>query len=87
MTSEVISNLRRKKDYYASDAPDWMKVIWPRNNGFDWFLKNNRQELVSLGGLIRLGRDYFINVTVFPSVALKILGFIEDQDGTSGNSR
>ena len=73
MNSEVINNLRRKQDYYFGDAPNWMKVIWPRNNGFDWFLKNNRQELVALGALVRLGRDYFINVSIFPIVALKIL--------------
>lgn len=75
MTYELICNLRRKPDYYGSDGPSWIRSIWTTPSSFDWFLKNNRQRLISEGAIHRLGRDYFIHCQRFPEAACKILGF------------
>lgn len=67
-------NLRRKADYYHSDAPDWVRSIWPRQESFGWFIKNNRQALVDQDAVVRLGRDYFVDKEKFPVVAGSLLG-------------
>jgi hypothetical protein len=77
MTYELISNLRRKPDYYGSDGPSWIRSIWNTPSSFDWFLKNNRRRLLQEGAIHRLGRDYFIDQKLFPSVACRILGLQE----------
>ncbi len=73
MQTDVI-HLRRKRDYYLHDGPDWVRTIWPKPESFDWFLKNNRTNLVRDGGIVRLGRDYFVDAAVFPEVAMQTLG-------------
>lgn len=69
-----LQNLRRKPDYYQHDAPQWVRNIWTRPQSFDWFIKANRDALVSQGAVVRLGRDYFVNTESFPQVAESILG-------------
>jgi hypothetical protein len=69
-----IASLRRKADYYATEAPDWVRTIWKRPEGFSWFLKANRSTLAADGSIIRLGRDWFVNVNQFPDAAKRILG-------------
>jgi hypothetical protein len=73
-----LSRIRRKLDYYFHDAPDWVRVVWPRPESFSWFVKHYRDELRSHGALLRLGRDYFIDIDQFPPAAEKILGLCEE---------
>lgn len=72
-----LSSLRRKGDYYATEAPDWVRTIWKRPAGFDWFIKNNRSQLAEHGAIVRLGRDWFVDVEQFPTAAKQILGVAE----------
>jgi hypothetical protein len=74
MDEVTLSQLRRKRDYYENDAPDWVKNIWPRFASFDWAIKLNRHELAAAGALVKLGRDSFIHTEKFPEVAREILG-------------
>lgn len=74
MDYELIGNLRRKQEYYLHEAPHWVRRVWPRQESFDWFLKNYRSTLVALNAIVRLGRDYFINAETFADEAQKILG-------------
>lgn len=69
-----IENLRRKSDYYKNVAPDWVRSVWPRIQSLDHFVKSQRATLVAHGGIVRLGRDWFIEVEKFPIAAQKILG-------------
>ena len=80
MTNALLGNLRRKLDYYEIDGPEWIRSIWNRQSSFDWFLKCHRKKLVDLGGLHRLGRDYFINQTRFPHAAELILGIAPSEE-------
>ncbi len=80
MTNALLGNLRRKLDYYEVDGPEWIRSIWNRQSSFDWFLKCHRKKLVDLGGLHRLGRDYFIDRARFPSAAELILGISSNED-------
>jgi hypothetical protein len=66
--------LRRKKDYYGTDAPAWVHNVWPRASSFNWFVKEHSTTLVERGAIIKLGRDYFVNTEVFPAAARQILG-------------
>lgn len=75
-----LQNLRRKPDYYRHDAPAWVRNIWPRPESFNWFIKTNRDTLVSQGAVVRLGRDYFVDAEVFPKAAQAILG-VQDSTG------
>ena len=74
MQISSISNLRRKRDYYLQDGPDWVRTFWTKPESFNWFLKNNRSELTLQGAIARLGRDYFIDCNQFPHAAKDILG-------------
>ncbi len=69
-----ISHLRRKRDYYLEDGPDWIRTIWNKPESFNWFLKNNRSTLAKHGAIVRLGRDYFVDTSIFPGVARTTLG-------------
>jgi len=74
MSNIELSKLRRKDDYYQNGAPDWVRTIWDRKESFEWFLKNNRRELVNSHAIVRLGRDYFVHSDRFDGVAKKIIG-------------
>ncbi len=80
MSNDLLGNLRRKLDYYEVDGPEWIRSIWNRQASFDWFLKCHRKRLIDLGGLLRLGRDYFIDRARFPSAAELILGISSNED-------
>ncbi len=69
-----ITHLRRKCDYYLHDGPEWVRTIWPKPESFNWFLKNHRNELNRQGAIVRLGRDYFVDLMTFPDVAAATLG-------------
>ena len=74
MSSVQLGNLSRKATYYQHDAPAWVRKIWDRPQAFDWFIKDNRAALLEHGAVVRLGRDYFVNVKVFPKTAESLLG-------------
>jgi hypothetical protein len=74
MSIQQIVNLRRKAIYYQHDAPAWVRNVWERPKSFDWFIKNNREALCEQGALVKLGRDFFVDTTTFPSAAERILG-------------
>lgn len=74
MSVTQLDNLRRKGVFYQHDAPVWARNIWPRPESFDWFLKAHREQLMQRGALVRLGRDYFVDIAVFPDVAAEVLG-------------
>ncbi len=80
MSNDLLGNLRRKLDYYEVDGPEWIRSIWNKQASFDWFLKCHRKRLIDLGGLHRLGRDYFIDRARFPSAAELILGISSNED-------
>ena len=69
-----LSSLRRKGDYYTTEAPDWVRNIWTRPESFDWFIKSNRAQLSKAGAIVRLGRDWFVDVEQFPAAATRVLG-------------
>jgi hypothetical protein len=75
-----ISHLRRKRDYYLEDGPDWIRTIWNKPESFNWFLKNNRGALTKDGAIVRLGRDYFIDASKFPEVAEATLSIREKDE-------
>lgn len=82
MTSLQLNNLRRKAAFYEHDAPEWVKNLWPRPESFDWFVKHHRDALLAQGAMIKLGRDYFVDVERFPAAASRILGVAPgDGDG------
>jgi len=85
MTSQQLANLRRKRAYYTQEAPAWVRNVWPRPQSFDWFIKNRRDDLVAQGALIKLGRDYFVDVALFPVVAGGMLG-VGDVERISGHA-
>ena len=74
MNDVQLSALRRKGDYYRNESPEWVRTVWARPQGFDWFIKHHRTELATDGAIIRLGRDWFIDVDQFPVAAKRILG-------------
>ena len=74
MQDQQLSRLRRKLEYYRHDAPDWVRIVWPRPQSFAWFIKNRRGDLEARGALLRLGRDHFIDAGIFPVVAGQLLG-------------
>ena len=74
MSVSQLDNLRRKRVFYTHDAPPWVRNLWPRPQSFDWFIRHNKHALVQSGALVKLGRDYFVDVSVFPAVAEKVLG-------------
>lgn len=80
MNKVELSKLRRKRDYYESEAPEWIRAIWSRRESFDWFLKNNRHKLTKSGALVRIGRDYFVNSSSFPEIAQSLIGYGPDHD-------
>lgn len=68
-----LSNLRRKHDFLQNDAPDWCRVIWPRPEAFNHFIKSNRGALIAAGVATLIGREWFIDVEKFPDVAAGLL--------------
>ena len=77
-TFPQLSNLRRKADFYEHDAPKWARNIWSRPKSFEWFTKTHRKELIAQGAMLKIGRDYFIDVEKFPAAAIRILGLVHE---------
>jgi hypothetical protein len=73
MNFQDLNALCRTSDYYENYIPDWMRSVWQKPEGFQWFLKNNRRQLVESGALVRLGRDYFVSQEAFEGVAFRLL--------------
>lgn len=73
MNFQDLKALCRTSDYYDNHIPNWMRSVWPKPEGFQWFLKNHRRQLVESGALVRLGRDYFVSQEAFESVAFCLL--------------
>ncbi len=73
MNFQDLKALCRTSDYYDNHIPDWMRSVWQKPEGFQWFLKNNRRQLVESGALVRLGRDYFVSQGEFEGVAFRLL--------------
>jgi hypothetical protein len=73
MNFQDLKALCRTSDYYDNHIPDWMRSVWQKPEGFQWFLKNNRRRLVESGALVRLGRDYFVSQESFEGVAFLLL--------------
>jgi hypothetical protein len=69
-----LSNLRRKRDYYTNDSPDWVRVVFRSFTSFDWFCKDNRDALISAGALFRIGRDYFVDTEKFLGLVIELRG-------------
>lgn len=74
-----LHNLRRKSIFYRHDAPGWVRNIWDRPESFNWFIKHNREVLVQSGALVKLGRDYFVDVEIFPQAAERVLGIRREE--------
>lgn len=74
MQTVNIDALRRKDDYHQHEGPDWVRNIWKRPESLNWFIKANRTKLINAKAIMRLGRDWFINVDLFPKAAQEILG-------------
>lgn len=66
--------LVRKRDYYDQSAPQWVRNIWSRKEALDHFIKYNKRQLSSVGAVVKIGRDYFVDTEVFPVVACEVLG-------------
>ena len=73
MNFQDLKALCRTSNYYDDHIPDWMRSVWQKPEGFQWFLKNNRRQLVESGALVRLGRDYFVSQEAFEGVAFRLL--------------
>lgn len=73
MNFQDLNALCRTSDYYDNHIPDWMRSVWHKPEGFQWFLKNNRRQLVESGALVRLGRDYFVSQETFERTAFRLL--------------
>lgn len=69
-----LNNLRRKQDFLANDAPPWCRTIWPRIEGLNHFIKQNKARLADNGAAVFVGREWFVDADRFPKVAREILG-------------
>lgn len=68
-----IEALRRKSDWLAHDGHEW-RVVWPRIESLNHFLKTHKTRLAADGAIIKLGREWLISADRFPTVARQILG-------------
>lgn len=66
MENNVLYRLKRKSDFYT-DGPQWVRSVWPTQASFEWFCKSRRDALQQVGGLRRMGRDWFIDAEAFPN--------------------
>ena len=71
--------LIRKRDYYDEKSPQWVRNIWSRKESFNNFIKYNRQSLVEQGAVVKIGRDYFVDVEKFPTIARQVIGVAPDE--------
>ena len=78
-----LESLSRKRDYYAEEAPLWVRKIWSRSQAFEHFVKYNKARLKQEGALVKIGRDYFVVCEKFPDVATEILGIACDLNGVA----
>lgn len=78
MNNKTLLYLRRKPGYYHHEAKPWMLHVWPRKESFDWFIKKNRDALVTERAIVKIGRDYFVDSRIFPRVAESLLGIKKD---------
>ena len=69
-----LNSIRRKADYLSDDAQPWERVIWPRIEAFNHFIKSNKAKLQAAGAIQMIGREWFIVADVFPTVAAELLG-------------
>jgi hypothetical protein len=60
-----LNQLRRKKDYLEHDAPQWVRVIFPRVRSLDWFIKHRREWLREREAIVLLGKEYFVLLGAF----------------------
>jgi hypothetical protein len=51
-----------------------VRVFFRNYNSFDWFCKNNRTTLIDAGALVRIGRDYFVDIEKLPTQIVAIRG-------------
>ena len=68
-----IEALHRSQSWLANDAPAWCRIIWRTPASFNWFLKDNRKALADGQAIVKLGREWFVNSELFPTVAKTIL--------------
>ncbi len=87
MVLKQLSALRRKDVFYRSEAPAWVRNIWPRVESFNWFCKNHRDRLIADGAMVKLGRDFFVDVNTFPKVAQRLLGVTASGTGGDGKEK
>ncbi len=67
------ASICRKTDY-LSEAPETFRAIWSRQSALDHFIKSNRTALVAAGAIVKISREWFVVIDVFPDVAAQILG-------------
>lgn len=79
--SFLLDRTARKRDFYLT-GPDWVRRTWPTPHSFDWFCRSRRQELASKGAMVKLGRDWFVDVQAFPQAVAAVYG-VSDQGGQS----
>ncbi len=78
-----LESLVRKRDYYEQGTLSWVRNIWVRKASLDHFIKYNKLRLSARGAVVKIGRDYFVDVEKFPIVAIEILG-IQDLEEDAG---
>lgn len=49
-----------------------MKNIWRSEESFFWFFKENREKLADTGAIMRIGRDWFVDLDKFPETSKRI---------------
>lgn len=75
--SFVLDRTARKRDFYLT-GPAWVRSVWPTPHSFDWFCRSRRHELASKGAMVKLGRDWFVDVQAFPKAVASVYGLAAD---------
>lgn len=68
-----LTALRRAGDFYETDAPNWVRSLWPTRSSFDWFIKSRRAQLVEAGALVKLGSRVCVDTERFKDAAQTVL--------------
>lgn len=75
--SFLLDRTARKRDFYLT-GPAWVRSTWPTPHSFEWFCRSRREELASKGAMVKLGRDWFVDVQAFPLAVAAVYGIAAD---------
>lgn len=75
-----LESLRRKSAYFH-EGPQWVRNRWPRIQSLSWFIKAHKDELTKKGAIVKLGREWFIDIDAFPDEIVAMSGLPDEGAG------